>query len=497
MRSKYFVSVLVLLVLVLEFSIHTTAKADVLPADTVYESGYHAIADSIIHDLNDTITAEVSDSMMHDLVLIHPDSITEPVFVYNVEDANPTFWKQANKFVPQAPDSLFLKCNPLLTALVLKKESINLNWDFDKALAEYSYNNGSPSFLEKYLTNFKSKDYYSILNETRSSVLKKLTYSHPELFAYRYEKLPDTKDLKNNHINSRPLSEIILTQSNKLIKPDSKLNVKKLELNPWTKKVNTLAQFSQNIVSNNWYQGGNSNMAVLGVLTAQLNYDNKKNIQFENNAEWRMGFYYVNDSTALRAINTNNDIIKINSKLGYKINGNWYYSGYIDFSTQLLNNYKAVNSNTLKASFLTPVRFNAGLGLDYKYKKLLSLTLSPLAYKYIYVHEKDPEIVNPNLFGIETGKDHLSEIGSSFKVQTSYTHKKDIQIDSKLTFYTNYQKVEIDWEIIGNFTINRYLSTRLSLNPRYDNTVILAKGEKAHLQFKELLSFGFSYKLLD
>jgi hypothetical protein len=102
--------------------------------------------------------------------------------------------------------------------------------------------------------------------------------------------------------------------------------------------------------------------------------------------------------------------------------------------------------------------------------------------------------ISPNLFGIKTGEDHLSEIGSSFKAQCSYSPFRELQIDSRLNFYTNYEKVEIDWEIVGNFTINRFLSTRLSLNPRYDNTII---GQKAYLQFKELLSFGFSYKLLN
>jgi hypothetical protein len=57
--------------------------------------------------------------------------------------------------------------------------------------------------------------------------------------------------------------------------------------------------------------------------------------------------------------------------------------------------------------------------------------------------------------------------------------------------------VEIDWEIVTNFTVNRYLSTRLAINPRYDNTVILPNNEKAKIQFKELLSFGFSYRLLN
>jgi len=209
-----------------------------------------------------------------------------------------------------------------------------------------------------------------------------------------------------------------------------------------------------------------------------------------------MGFNSVfNDSTALRAINTNEDVFKINSKLGIKAGGNWFYSGSVDFSTQFLNNYKAVNSSVLKSTFLTPVRLNIGVGLDYKYKKLFSLMVSPVSYKYIYANNITD--VSPKLFGIKEGEQVLSEIGSSFKAQFNYSPVREIQIDSKLSFYTNYTKVEVDWEIVGNFTINRFLSTRLSVNPRYDNTMILAAGEKAKLQFKELLSFGLTYKLID
>jgi len=150
-----------------------------------------------------------------------------------------------------------------------------------------------------------------------------------------------------------------------------------MQRDPWTRKANTLIQFSQNYVSNNWYQGGNQNIAVLGILTGQLNYDDKKNIQWDNNAEWRMGFNSV-DGDTLRVLNTNDDIFKINSKLGFKAGGKWFYSGSVDFSTQLFHNYKAVNSPEMKASLLTPVRLNIGVGLDYKYKKLFSLAFSPM-----------------------------------------------------------------------------------------------------------------------
>jgi hypothetical protein len=135
-----------------------------------------------------------------------------------------------------------------------------------------------------------------------------------------------------------------------------------------------------------------------------------------------------------------------------------------------------------------------GVGLDYKYKKLFSLMVSPVSYRLIYVN--DTVNINKKSFGILPGDKVLSQIGSSFRGEFSYSPSREIQINSRLLFYTHYEKIEVDWEVVGNFTINRYMSTRLSLNPRYDNTVILSGGEKAKLQFKQLLTFGLSYKLL-
>jgi hypothetical protein len=186
-------------------------------------------------------------------------------------------------------------------------------------------------------------------------------------------------------------------------------------------------------------------------------------------------------------------MFKLTNKLGHKLSGNWYYSASTELSTQFLNNYKSTSDSIRKAMFLSPLRFNMNIGVDYKYKKLFSLQISPLSYKYILMSLSHPNL-NPNLYGIEAGKQHLSEVGSSFTAQLAWQPTREIKVDSNLKFFTNYSKVEVDWEIISNFTINRFLSTRLSLNPRYDNTPI---GETARMQFKELLSFGFSYRLLN
>lgn len=345
-------------------------------------------------------------------------------------------------------------------------------------------------------TYFKLVELFTLernIVEARSTLIRHFAVYHPARIAYRVDKLPDVSDLINFQLEVKPVQHVV-----KLVKPEikpdvAKLAMEKIRRSPWTKQANAMLQFSQNYISKNWHQGGNNNIAILGGVNGRFNYDNKKNVQWENFAEWRLGFNSVEGDTT-RFLNTSDDIIRATSKLGIKAGGNWFYSANMDFSTNFFNSYRGVNSTQMKATFLTPIRLNFGVGMDYKYKKYLSLYVSPLTYKMVYAN--DTINVNQNSFGIPKGQKMLNQFGSSFRVQNSFNPSREVQIDSKLYFYTNYEKVEIDWEIVGNFTVNRFLTTRLLINPRYDNTVILAKGEKAKIQVKELLTFGLSYRLL-
>ena len=61
--------------------------------------------------------------------------------------------------------------------------------------------------------------------------------------------------------------------------------------------------------------------------------------------------------------------------------------------------------------------------------------------------------------------------------------------------FTDYKYVQGDWENTLEFSINRYLSTRLFAHLRYDTSVPPLEGSKwKRWQFKEILSFGLSYK---
>jgi len=382
----------------------------------------------------------------------------------------------------------------LLLPLVTRKEEIA--FEYKKNLSKYKLFNGEKPFnfwlYERTQTDkINETDYVA---EMQKKAFTHILATNPSLLRYHQDDLPTTEDVKNRAI-AYDYKENIKLFSEEDLSPRAqrKLVVEKVELGPWSRKANAYLQFSENYVSKNWHQGGSSSIAILGTLTAKFNYDNKKNIQWENSGEWRAGFHSLEGDTT-RIFNTNDDVLKLYSKLGIKAGGDFFYSASFDFSTPLFPTYKAINSTTLKADLLTPVRMNIGFGLDYKYKKFLSIMVSPVSYKYIFLNNSK---VDPKLFGIQPGEHILSEIGSSIKVQGNYAPTKEMTFESRLSFYTNYDKVEIDWEIKGNFQINRFLSTRIMLNPRYDNTVIETGSNKAKLQFKQLLTFGLAYRILN
>lgn len=488
---RHFFISLLSIISVTVFAATQTAVTDTVPAqlidvDAALEGliSKPATVQSVVASMKDSISTAKPDSSIQE----QPVRIVDPR----------TLREEIDMIIRNVPlvkvDTLLSENNFLFLPLILRKYPFP--FDFRKNLLSYNLFLGQkPVTINSYkmrVPEIESDMDYLI--RMRQNTLQYIVVTQPELILYHEEDLRDTKEVKSNKIDVDYTKKVRILDDNEMV-PRSRrtLVVEKAKIGPWTHKANAYLQFSQYYVSKNWHQGGSDNLAILGTLNAKLNYDDKKNVQWENSAEWRAGFNSIEGDT-MRILNTNDDIFKLNSKLGIKAGGAFFYSGSFDFSTPLFPTFKGVNSTTLKADFMTPVRVNISAGIDYKYKKLISVMVSPFSYKYIYLN--NPK-VDSKLFGIKAGENVLKEVGSSFRIQNSYAPTQEMTFDSKFSFYTNYTKVEIDWEIIGNFQVNRFLSTRIILNPRYDNTVIMSGGEKAKLQFKELLTFGLSYKLLN
>jgi hypothetical protein len=316
----------------------------------------------------------------------------------------------------------------------------------------------------------------------------------PELFTYYASQLPKIEDVTGLKDDGYDLAAVEVVDSvNRIFEP---IRIKLYKPSFWQKYGRVQIQASQNYISDNWYKGGESNISILTLFNGRLNYDNKKNIQWENALELKFGFNSAG-SDSLRKIRTNEDLVKLNSRLGIKAFGTWYYTADVEFSTQFFNTY-VPNSRERATGPFSPIRLYGSAGLNYKYKKMVSVLIAPFSYKLTAVADTSKAdgvtVSIADKVGIAKGKTTLNEFGSLIKVDFHHSFSREINLESSLSFYTNYKGVEFDWEIIGNFIINRFLSARVSLHPRYDSTVILSDDEKPKLQFKELISLGFQYR---
>lgn len=268
-----------------------------------------------------------------------------------------------------------------------------------------------------------------------------------------------------------------------------------VKIRNWIHSFNASVQFSQAYLSDNWYQGGENNVNVIGqfVWNVKLNENVYKKLLFENTVQYKVS---VNSAPqdSIRGYSISQDLFQVNTKFGYKAIKNWYYSTTLRFKTQLLNNYKA-NTNDMKASFLSPAELNLGLGMTYnttsKDKKVsFDMSLSPLSMDMNICREIKK--IDPVSFGIDAGKHIKMEYGSNLEAKMSWKICHEVTWSSRLFTFTNYDNIQGDWENTLDFTINKYLSTRFYAHLRYDSSVAKDPSWK-YWQFNEILSFGFNY----
>ena len=267
---------------------------------------------------------------------------------------------------------------------------------------------------------------------------------------------------------------------------DAALNIQVERPNFWTFKGNFSLQFMQYYVSKNWYKGGEDHNSLLAMLNAEANYDNKEKLTFSNKLEMRLGFQSSQSDTQ-HEYKTNADQIRLTNKLGLQAAKRWYYTVMLQSWTQFYPGYQA-NDPKVYSDFMSPFESVLSVGMDYKYKKSrfeVSATLSPIAANYKYVDR----LALAGRNGIDAGKHSRLNLGSTVTVNSRWELMKGLIWTSRLYAFTSYSRFQAEWENTFALKVNKYLSTKIFLYPRFDDGV-KRKNEQSYFQFNEYLSVG-------
>lgn len=326
----------------------------------------------------------------------------------------------------------------------------------------------------------------NLMHSIEREQLSKFDYCYYDIPAY--ERIDVTLEAKRPiQIDARPNMNINVVRH----EPMHRINP---EYTYWRFRGRMSTQMTQTYISQNWSSGGESNMSGLFSLYWKANYDDKKNIQFDNFIDWKIGMN-TNSGDTLRGYNISTDQLQAVSKLGIKAVENWYYSAQAEFITQTLTNYKT-NTYTPKSSFLSPAKLFVSLGMDFKKtsrnnQHKISVLMTPLTYRMNFL--MDTINFNPSSYGIDQGKRIGHEFG--FKVTANYDWKisEDISWNSYLYYYSDFSYIDSEWKNTVNFKVNQYLSTQLFIHTKLNDREFKRGEGKKLVQLKEFLSFGVTY----
>jgi len=264
----------------------------------------------------------------------------------------------------------------------------------------------------------------------------------------------------------------------------------------------------------NWAAGGQNSISLNGLLSTYANFKKDKN-SWDNMLD--LGYGFLQQGKDGKVIKTD-DKIDFTSKYGRAASEYWYYAALLNFKTQMAPGYNYPNDSMKISNIFAPAYLLLALGMDYKPNEHLSAFFAPLNLKNTFVN--NATLADAGAFGVDKasydangillthGKKFKSEFGGYVRIvyQTTFFEDKSVSLLTKLDLFSNYihnpQNVDVSWETVIGFKVNKYISATITTQLVYDDDVKIAVDKNGdginesfgpRTQFKEVLGIGFSY----
>lgn len=268
-------------------------------------------------------------------------------------------------------------------------------------------------------------------------------------------------------------------------------------------KTNGMAALNFNQLSlTNWAAGGSSSVSGTALFNFAATYTKEKNA-WENTLNLTYGQLKRNGEKPVKS----DDKIEFASKFGRKATSTFFYTLLFGFRSQFAPGYKSPQDKEVISNFLSPAYINLAIGIDYKPAEGFSFYLSPVSGRITIVN--DDSLSAKGAFGVEPGKKARYEFGGYFKAAANKNIMENVNLQTAVDLFSNYIKhpenIDINWQVLLNMKINKYLSANISTQLIYDDDIKIGKDEnkdgaiselekKPRIQFKEALAIGLAYK---
>lgn len=283
-------------------------------------------------------------------------------------------------------------------------------------------------------------------------------------------------------------SIISLSAQDTVLEPDT------ANLSFW--KYNGIASlnFSQTSLSN-WSAGGDNAVAANAIFTGNLKHRKGKWL-------WNtlLNLEYGLTKTKTGGNQKATDNIALTTQLGYSNDNKWFYTLMADFQSQFAKGYNYPNTDEYISKFMAPAYSNISAGIELRPKdSYYTLYYSPVATKLTFV--EDDSLSAKGFFGVDPGEKFRAEFGTFFRATFQKVVMENVKVMSDINLFTAYDNsfgnVDIDWNLLINMKINKYLNANINTSLKYDDDVkaINEDGTKSgpKIQFKEIIGIGIGY----
>lgn len=269
----------------------------------------------------------------------------------------------------------------------------------------------------------------------------------------------------------------------------------------WTFKGLSSLNITQ-VALSNWNGGGNSAVSANALGNYAATYAKGKT-KWENTLNVGYGIQNTEENGTRKT----DDKLEFNSKFGTPAYKKWRYTSILNFRTQFQPGFQYPNDTTeVKISnWLAPGYVNFSVGLSNHPFDWLDIYFSPLSSKLTLV--MDEELSAAGSFGVEAGENFRYELGGILKIGINADIMENVNYTSALELFSNYaenpQNIDVNWDNIMSFQVNKFLSASLAWTVIYDDDIKLPVDANddgvtdytaPRTQLKQVISLGIQHK---